>query len=63
MSAFARDSFCGSGLGGGHGGSAGLAFRVLISANAEWRVVKPLFAREAIQTSPYGDYFFAKARA
>ena len=34
-------------------------FAVLISANAEWRVVKPLFASAAIQTSPYGEYFFA----
>ncbi len=35
-------------------------FAVLISANAEWRVVKPLFASAAPQTSPYGEYFFAK---
>jgi adenosylhomocysteine nucleosidase len=34
-------------------------FAVLISANAEWRVVKPLFAKAKIETSPYGEYFFA----
>ncbi len=32
---------------------------VLISANAEWRVVKPLFETEKIEKSPYGEYFFA----
>ena len=36
-----------------------LRFAVLISANAEWRVVKPLFAAATIGTSPYGEYFFA----
>jgi len=36
-----------------------LHFAVLISANAEWRVVKPLFANVTIETSPYGEYFFA----
>jgi adenosylhomocysteine nucleosidase len=35
---------------------------VLISANAEWRVVKPLFAAGQVKTSPYGEYFFAKIR-
>ena len=39
--------------------SKDLHFAVLISANAEWRVVKPLFAGETIRTSPYGEYFFA----
>jgi adenosylhomocysteine nucleosidase len=34
-------------------------FAVLISANAEWRVVKPLFASATTLTSPYGEYFFA----
>jgi adenosylhomocysteine nucleosidase len=34
-------------------------FAVLISANAEWQVVKPLFPGAAIQKSPYGEYFFA----
>ena len=36
-----------------------LNFAVLVSANAEWRVVKPLFATATIETSPYGEYFFA----
>src|ERR1700734_3012422 len=36
-----------------------LHFAVLISANAEWRVVKPLFASAPIQASPYGEYFYA----
>jgi adenosylhomocysteine nucleosidase len=36
-----------------------LHFAVLVSANAEWRVVKPLFATATIETSPYGEYFFA----
>src|SRR5580704_15724441 len=36
-----------------------LHFAVLISANAEWSAVKPLFAGETIATSPYGEYFFA----
>jgi adenosylhomocysteine nucleosidase len=39
--------------------AADLHFAVLISANAEWRVVKPLFAVAAVETSPYGEYFFA----
>src|SRR5579871_4523461 len=36
-----------------------LGFAVLISANAEWRAVKPLFSTP-IHTSPYGEYFVAK---
>ena len=36
-----------------------LHFAVLISANAEWRVVKPLYASATVQTSPYGEYFYA----
>jgi len=36
-----------------------LRFAVLVSANAEWRAVKPLFATATIETSPYGEYFFA----
>ena len=36
-----------------------LGFAVLISANAEWRAVKPLFSAP-IHTSPYGEYFVAK---
>jgi len=35
-------------------------FAVVVSANAEWRALKPLFAGAAIQTSPFGEYFFAK---
>jgi len=37
---------------------AALLIAVLISANAEWRVVKPLFPSAQTQTSPYGEYFF-----
>ncbi len=36
-----------------------LRVAVLISANAEWKVVRPLFASAVTQTSPYGEYFFA----
>ncbi len=36
-----------------------LPFAVLISADAEWRALKPLFPSAAIQDSPYGEYFFA----
>lgn len=36
-----------------------LQFAVLVSADAEWRVVKPLLATEVIKTSPYGEYCFA----
>jgi len=36
-----------------------LHFAVVVSANAEWRAVKPLFAGEASRTSPYGEYFLA----
>src|SRR5579863_4951806 len=39
--------------------SKGPQAAVLISANAEWRAVKPLFAVAQIETSPYGEYFFA----
>jgi adenosylhomocysteine nucleosidase len=35
-------------------------FAVLVSADAEWRVVKPLLAPQAVKSSPYGEYFFAK---
>ena len=35
----------------------GLRFAVLVSADAEWRVVKPLFPSAATQTSPYGEFF------
>jgi adenosylhomocysteine nucleosidase len=36
-----------------------LHFAVLVSANAEWRAVRPLFASAEMQDSPYGEYFFA----
>jgi adenosylhomocysteine nucleosidase len=36
-----------------------LHFAVLISANAEWRSVKPLFRQATAERSPYGEYFFA----
>jgi len=36
-----------------------LRYAVLISANAEWRVVKPLFPSAKLETSPYGEYFWA----
>ena len=36
-----------------------LHFAVVVSANAEWRVVKQLFTKEPIATSPYGEYFVA----
>jgi len=34
-------------------------FAVLISANAEWNSVTPMYAAARIQVSPYGEYFFA----
>jgi len=37
-----------------------LRFAVLVSADAEWRAVKPLFPATATATSPYGEYFFAR---
>jgi len=30
---------------------------VLVSANAEWKVVKDIFPHEAILRSPWGEYF------
>ncbi len=30
---------------------------VLISANAEWRAIKPLFSNAQIEQSPFGEYF------
>src|SRR5690348_15614175 len=33
---------------------------VLISADAEWRALKPLFPDTAIETSPYGEFFFTE---
>jgi adenosylhomocysteine nucleosidase len=32
---------------------------VLVSANMEWKAVKPLFAGAALHQSPYGEYFYA----
>ncbi|HUB82553.1 MAG TPA: hypothetical protein VMB03_27335 [Bryobacteraceae bacterium] len=40
---------------------AALLIAVLISANAEWHAVKPLFPSAQEQTSPSGEYFFANA--
>jgi adenosylhomocysteine nucleosidase len=39
-------------------GSKELLSAVLISANAEWHAVKPLFVAAHFETSPYGEYFF-----
>jgi adenosylhomocysteine nucleosidase len=36
-----------------------LPFAVLVSANAEWKAVTPLFAGAAVHESPYGEFFFA----
>jgi adenosylhomocysteine nucleosidase len=36
-----------------------LPFAVLVSADTEWRAVKPLFAAASLHQSPYGEYFFA----
>ena len=36
-----------------------LPFAVLVSADTEWRAVKPLFAGAKLHQSPYGEYFFA----
>ena len=35
-----------------------LRFAVLVSASAEWTVVKSLFPSMQIERSPYGEYFF-----
>ena len=35
-----------------------LKFAVLVSANAEWTVVKSVSANPRIERSPYGEYFF-----
>lgn len=40
--------------------ASGLHYAVLVSANAEWRVVRPLFAASPVATSPYGEYLFAE---
>ncbi len=36
-----------------------LRFAVLVSADMEWKAVKPLFAAASVQKSPYGEYFYA----
>ena len=35
-----------------------VSFAVLISANAEWKAVRPQFAGAAVHKSPYGEFFF-----
>jgi len=35
---------------------------ILISANAEWKVVKDVFPHESIQHSPWGEYFIKELR-
>jgi adenosylhomocysteine nucleosidase len=37
----------------------GVPFAVLVSANAEWQAVKPLYIGASLHKSPYGEYFFA----
>ena len=37
-------------------------FAVLVSADAEWQVVNPLFPDVVIQTSPYGEFFLTEIR-
>ena len=32
-------------------------FSVIISANAEWEAVTPVFSGAWIESSPYGEYF------
>ncbi len=36
-----------------------MRFAVIISANAEWESIRSLFADVQIESSPYGEYFFA----
>lgn len=36
-----------------------LPLAVLVSADMEWRAVKPLFAQAILHKSPYGEYFYA----
>src|SRR5450755_2816290 len=35
---------------------------VLISADMEWRAVKPVFPCAVLRKSPYGDYFFTNVQ-
>jgi len=37
-----------------------LRYAVLVSADAEWRAVRPLFPAASVKSSPYGEYFFAE---
>jgi len=38
--------------------AADLPVAVLISANAEWRALKPFYPGAVVKTSPYGEYFY-----
>jgi adenosylhomocysteine nucleosidase len=42
--------------------AADVPVAVLISANAEWRAVKPLYKDAPLEKSPYGEYFFANVQ-
>jgi adenosylhomocysteine nucleosidase len=35
-----------------------MSFAVIISANAEWESLKPMFRQVSMEYSPYGEYFF-----
>jgi adenosylhomocysteine nucleosidase len=35
-------------------------FAVIVSADAEWKAVRPLFPEARMARSPYGEYFFAE---
>jgi adenosylhomocysteine nucleosidase len=35
-----------------------IAFAIIISANAEWSVIKQLYPNEYYEKSPYGEYFY-----
>ena len=39
-------------------GEGHLKFVVIVSANAEWRVVRKLFPSAPMERSPYGEYFY-----
>ena len=51
-----------AGVGASHAHAKGLPFAVLISADMEWRAVKPLFAGAVLHKSPYGEYFYANLK-
>jgi adenosylhomocysteine nucleosidase len=40
-----------------------MSFAVIVSANAEWESVKPMFRPIQIEHSPFGEYFFAGVAA